>query len=172
MELAQLGQLGEFIGGIAVLVTLIYLAVQVRQGNQLNRSESIRTFMHEYNATLAPVQEQSLAELSRLGSKNFEGLSRTDQLRIAVGLERALRISYAGFTTDPKGRNPVTHLVNVTFATMIRLPGFQQWWRRYRAPYELLAPEYVQMIDRLGDSYPGLYEFCPWMEPTDEELRT
>ena len=38
MDLAQLANLGEFIGGIAVLVTLIYLALQVRQVKIANRS--------------------------------------------------------------------------------------------------------------------------------------
>jgi hypothetical protein len=35
MSLAQLANLGEFVGGLAVLVTLIYLAVQVRQSTDL-----------------------------------------------------------------------------------------------------------------------------------------
>ena len=30
MDLTQLANVGEFIGGVAVLVTLIYLAVQLR----------------------------------------------------------------------------------------------------------------------------------------------
>ncbi len=34
MDLTQLANLGEFIGGVAVLVTLIYLTVQVRQTNK------------------------------------------------------------------------------------------------------------------------------------------
>ena len=34
MDLTQLADLGEFIGGVAVLVTLIYLALQVRQTNR------------------------------------------------------------------------------------------------------------------------------------------
>ena len=35
MDLAQLANLGEFIGGIAVLVTLIYLAIQVKHTRAL-----------------------------------------------------------------------------------------------------------------------------------------
>jgi hypothetical protein len=35
MSLQELGALGEFIGGVAVLFTLIYLAYQVRQSNKL-----------------------------------------------------------------------------------------------------------------------------------------
>ncbi len=34
MDLTQLANLGEFIGGVAVLVTLIYLALQVRQNTR------------------------------------------------------------------------------------------------------------------------------------------
>ena len=39
MDLTQLADLGEFIGGVAVLVTLVYLAVQVRQSNSLGMAE-------------------------------------------------------------------------------------------------------------------------------------
>jgi hypothetical protein len=35
MDLTQLANLGEFIGGIAVLATLVYLAARVKQGNRL-----------------------------------------------------------------------------------------------------------------------------------------
>ena len=39
-----LGNLGEFIGSVAVLATLIYLAVQVRQSKELlERNEKIGT---------------------------------------------------------------------------------------------------------------------------------
>ncbi len=34
MDLTQLANLGEFIGGVAVLVTLIYLAAQIRQNTR------------------------------------------------------------------------------------------------------------------------------------------
>ena len=38
MDLTQLADLGEFIGGVAVLLTLAYLAVQVRQGAAAQRA--------------------------------------------------------------------------------------------------------------------------------------
>ncbi len=171
MSLQDLGSLGEFVGGIAVLVTLIYLAVQLRQGVQLNRSASIRAFMHEYNDTLAQIKEPGFTRLLRHGSRDFDGLSRNDQARVAVWLEQVLRTGLAGSFTDPKGENPVTHHVDVTFATLVRLPGFQQWWRRYSAPYEIIAPDYVRKVEELAEPFTSVYEFCPWMEPTDEELR-
>ena len=40
MELFELANFGEFIGGVAVLCTLFYLVIQVRQGNVDSRAAS------------------------------------------------------------------------------------------------------------------------------------
>ena len=40
MTIAELGSIGEFVGSIAVLVTLIYLATQIRQNTQSVRMSS------------------------------------------------------------------------------------------------------------------------------------
>jgi len=86
-------------------------------------------------------------------------------------MEQVLRTGFAGFVTDPRGENPVTDVVNVSFATLIRLPGYQQWWRQYSAAWKIFAPDYVRRIEELAEPYPSVYEFAPWLEPTDEELR-
>jgi len=39
MTLSDLGNLGEFVGAIAVLVTLIYLALQIRQSSAATRAQ-------------------------------------------------------------------------------------------------------------------------------------
>ncbi len=38
MTLEDLGNLGEFLGAIGVIVTLVYLAVQVRQNTRMMRA--------------------------------------------------------------------------------------------------------------------------------------
>ena len=37
MDIMELGAIGELVGGVAVIATLIYLAIQVRQSNNLAR---------------------------------------------------------------------------------------------------------------------------------------
>ncbi len=172
MELAQLAQVGEFIGGIAVLITLLYLGVQLRQGNRLNQSESIRTLLGEYNSTLAQIQDPTFTDLFRYGSKDFEGLSRHDQARVHVFLERLIRTSFSASALDPQAMNRSTQLIDATLAIVIGTPGFQQWWGIYHVGFEQLAPGYARRIEELGKSFPSLYEMCPWFEPTDEELRS
>ena len=64
MDLTQLANLGEFIGGLAVLVTLVYLAFQVRQGTKAERADANRSWTREWNrAFLSPLQEPEFANL-------------------------------------------------------------------------------------------------------------
>ena len=62
MDLTQLANLGEFIGGVAVLVTLVYLAVQVRQGSAAQRVTSAIT-------TAEAIRSSILAFSDRRGSR-------------------------------------------------------------------------------------------------------
>ncbi|MDX1507496.1 MAG: hypothetical protein R3358_04400 [Woeseiaceae bacterium] len=48
MTLEQWGALGDMVGGVAVLITLIYLALQIRQTNRINASAIRQSF---YDAT-------------------------------------------------------------------------------------------------------------------------
>ena len=64
MDLTQLANLGEFIGGVAVLVTLIYLAVQVRQNTLSNRVSTLLE-MSEASASLNDMLASD-GELSRI----------------------------------------------------------------------------------------------------------
>jgi hypothetical protein len=41
LTLSDLGNLGEFLGGIGVIVTLAYLAIQIRRNTQEVRSASL-----------------------------------------------------------------------------------------------------------------------------------
>ena len=52
MDIMELGAIGELVGGVAVVASLIYVGLQVRQSNSINRAESVRSFVRDYNAYL------------------------------------------------------------------------------------------------------------------------
>ena len=49
MNIMELGTIGELMGGVAVLVTLVYLAVQVRQNTNAIKVSSYRSAKGEFN---------------------------------------------------------------------------------------------------------------------------
>jgi len=73
MSIQDLGALGEFLSSVVVLVTLIYLAIQVRQGNMLAKSQArqrmvehaqteLYTQINDLSITYAAVKEGPISE--------------------------------------------------------------------------------------------------------------
>ncbi len=83
MTIQELGAIGELIGGIAVVVTLIYLAVQVRQNTRMNAA-LIR--QHFYDAQqqqiLHAVESREFNELMHRSWSTGEALTPGEQTQI------------------------------------------------------------------------------------------
>ncbi len=77
MDLTQLANLGEFIGGIAVLATLAYLALQVRQNTSTLQSAAIQTVISDYRSRhIASLMSD--ADLMSIFVRGLQGLDRLE----------------------------------------------------------------------------------------------
>jgi hypothetical protein len=77
-----LGVLAEIVGAAGVVITLGYLAVQIRRSNVLAMAESNRFSFTSSNATtLAIAQDSELAKVFYEGLGDREALSAQDRLR-------------------------------------------------------------------------------------------
>ena len=82
MDLEALGNIGEFAGAVGMLITLIYLAVQVRQHNrQVQRNESNVTFDQLSSFRLAIATDRQFAELFNRGIEEPDSLDAVDKSR-------------------------------------------------------------------------------------------
>ncbi len=75
MTLEDLGNLGDFVGGAAVIVTLVYLAVQIRQNTRMLRQATGQTFRSDSTAVIGLTAHS--AENAAVYRK---GLTHPDQL--------------------------------------------------------------------------------------------
>jgi hypothetical protein len=82
VTLNELGSLGEFISGIAVVVTLIYLAVQIR-----HNTRAVRSSMHHamIESTLRIAESVSdTADVGRIvlkADEGFDSLTKEERIR-------------------------------------------------------------------------------------------
>ena len=58
-----LGNVGEFIGGITVLATLVYLAYQIRQGTRALERAEVRATMETFDRFFTSMQDPKTAAL-------------------------------------------------------------------------------------------------------------
>ena len=89
MTIETLGSLGDFLGGLAVIASLLYLAVQIRQNTKAIRSSSYHQAAEQtWNYCLAVAGDASLAEILARRTSG-EALTPSEQIR-AQSADQAL----------------------------------------------------------------------------------
>ena len=132
MDVAQLlGNFGEFFGAIAVVATLGYLAVQVRQNTRSVRAATYQAFSESYGdfRTLL-VKDERLGALFGKGLRSRSELSTSERFQFDSLMMNFTRVAEVNFDHEIKG------LVDEPFyrgwrdeaVEIWRLPGAREWW--------------------------------------------
>ena len=77
MDIMELGAIGELVGGIAVIATLVYLALQVRQGTQVARAQ-VQQESSRMSTELFLSADREILDLFTQAAKDPKGLSESD----------------------------------------------------------------------------------------------
>ena len=88
MNWDAIGASAEFVGAIAVVLTLLYLAVQIRQSNRLSKFQSARDVFEQIDDNNRLVVESK--ELRTLSSKAYDSLTDEESKQLAVFVGRQL----------------------------------------------------------------------------------
>ncbi len=131
--LEALGNLGDFIGGIAVVVTLLYLAYQVRQNTNSTHSASYQAIvstMAGFSRELAYEEERS--EVFFKGLTNPDDLSPSERNRFALLMTSYFRsLENIHFQYQSKAiPEDVWEGWAYRIAGSLKAPGCLYWWER------------------------------------------
>ena len=173
MDIMELGAIGELVGGVAVIGSLIFVGLQVRQSNRLTQAEAVQAFVHAHNRdVVSPLQDQAFAKTFRRGLNDFQNLTKEEQMAVHGLLLKILFMGQTHFLLH-RHRLMQGEFANAMQALDVRLlrsPGVAQWWNAMRP---LIAPDYAAHLDGLLERYegPALTELLPWCEPDGSEMR-
>lgn len=169
--LNALGDLGDFIGGIAVVVTLVYLAVQLRQNTAALRASSWQEVVSGCRkaARFRGKPKNSLAwakGLSHYPNIPFEDMNRfnsmvTDEALFYQGV-------FALYESGQLDKRVYEAYLN-WFASIIATPGGTQWWQKIGKP--IFVQTMVDEVDtRLSEG--GLHDIrnIPGLGLSGEDL--
>lgn len=131
MDLTQLANLGEFIGGAAVLVTLVYLALQVRQSNTWNRQQGFRDIQGRTIDWIEHVTStKEMAHLYNTGRADYEALDDDDRFRFNwlqarrwAAFELVVDYHQGGSMKDE-----ILLIVESYMRDDLSQPGIRRWW--------------------------------------------
>jgi hypothetical protein len=138
MTLDQLASIGEIIGGIGVVISLGYLAMQIRTNTEAERTSTYQSIVSDFGAlnnTMASTPE--LSHLFVEAMENYHQLSSDQKARISQLFFQCFRYFENMFYQHQKG-----YLDEEVWIGWKRLmltyhsrPGFQTWWEHRRDVY-------------------------------------
>jgi hypothetical protein len=140
------GAVGEFVGAIGVVVTLVYLAYQIRQNTfQLERSEltakaaavnASNIALRDTRRTIFETAE--VAEIFQQGNRNPEELGEVPRLRYRLVMQNVTEVMVDVYTqTLMTGFSPETWATQgVTLVErVLGCPGGEWYWAQYASNY-------------------------------------
>jgi hypothetical protein len=133
LTLEALGNLGDFVGGIGVVASLLYLAQQIRRNTASVQAAAIQTTAQGAGNILAWLaSDEDLMRLFVEGCHDFDALSKADRHRfgavmgvLLLNQSNVLSQTRMGFLAEDFWQGGL-HRLRGTFA----LPGTVAWWQR------------------------------------------
>lgn len=102
MTVSELGSLGEFVASIATVITLIYLAVQIRDNSRSQKRETRRASLADARLWRSHIIENpDLAGLYTTGLLSPENLDQSSRVRFRMLMHSLVEIWAFAFQNDP-----------------------------------------------------------------------
>ena len=151
MSLQDLGNIGEFVAAVAVLVTLVYLALQIRQNTRQigQNTQSLRLAAgHAFkrdgqDLRMTIAQDPEMARILRVGLADRSSLDENDFMRFNIML--AAIFEHLQFAFERREEGLVDWDAQERFTcTYMAQPGARDWWNSGR---EILNEPFVNHVE-------------------------
>jgi hypothetical protein len=136
VTLEQLGGLGEFIGALAVLSSLIYVAREIRENGRSTRLAAMQsTMLAAQNVLKLPAQDRDLARVLRVGLTDPDELDEDEFQQFRYYLFLVLRVHEDMFVQHNAGViDDETWLARTdSLRFVLTMPGGRKIWKASNA---------------------------------------
>lgn len=144
----DLGNIGDFVSGIAVLATLVYLSIQIRTNTNAINSASRERVASEYRDVLKPQADPLVVRAISNGLRNFPDISFEDKVHFHFQMNDESLFMQAAFASYETGQleEETYHAYLANYASFVNTPGGKKWFE------EVVRPIYtrglVEAVDR------------------------
>ena len=150
MEWDAIGAIGEILGAGAVFVSLVYLALQIRNQNREARAAAMHDIWVGFRESIGAFgdHQTSMVYTKALAQ---EELSDSEQLQLIVGVQRILRVWEEAFMQKNRGRldDEVWETMVTQFSSTMGSRAFQTVWNLRKDVY---SSSFRRFVDNLPSS--------------------
>jgi len=163
----------EVIGVVTIMLSLIYVAVQVRQSNKIAQGEAERDLHHHWMQGLESlVADKWTTETFLRGLADFDSLTSVEKTRLSYKLIELNVVYAAMLELNEKGMvsTKLTEQCGDVIFSYIMTPGGRRWWE-LNGPFQTNRDLINKRIELEGDAFPSFFETLPYHVIEDEYLR-
>jgi len=142
-----LGNYGEFIGAIGVVVTLAYLAVQIRQNTRALRAASIDSmtqFANDIRMNL--FNDPEITTIYMNGLSGIDTLNDLERERFRLLMTNALWALWNAYTQAQLGETQSWDAQKPVLSRFLSQPGGDWYWRTYKNEF---SPDFQAEVDHV-----------------------
>jgi hypothetical protein len=153
VALSQLADIGELLGGIAVVASLIYLAIQIRQNTRTARASTLHQNTDLWTNMWLRLAEPNIARAyvsGMAGQHDIRPLQFTQFFFVCRAMFLAFENQYYQMrlgVLDPEAYAGYERSISTQF---LAFRGFRFWWELNRSVF---SPDFVDHVDAMiGDT--------------------
>jgi hypothetical protein len=131
VDLDSLAKLGEFVGGFFVIVSLIYLAHQVRQNTRSLRTENYARVLDRMSTVQSRLSvDPELNRIVTVGAENPHRLSRSERIRFSWAMYELFGAAEFMYLQAQDHALPeaVWARWEASLVWWLSHPGMREWW--------------------------------------------
>ncbi len=148
-DLQTLANIGEIIGAVTVVLSLIYLAVQIRQSTQAQRTENYSRALDRLAAMQSSMsQDDEFSLMFSTGVVDTKKLTPRERMRFTWSLYEAFGAFEFMFHASKTDAIPeeVWRRWSAAVAWWLTFPGVQTWWTSRPIPFTDSFTSFVESL--------------------------
>ena len=149
MSWDALGALGEITGAFAVVISLVYLATQIKTQNREARIASVHEISEAFRMGITSFQDAQRASVYTKALKLFDDLNDSEKLQFISMVQGLLRVWEEAFFQFQEDRldNRVWDSMVAQYSDWMSSRGFQRVWEIRKHTYNPDFQKYVNELD-------------------------
>ena len=149
MDLSQLADLGELLGGVAVVASLVYLAAQIRQNTRTVRASTLHQNTDLWSSLFLRLAEPDVARAyvaGMAGDRDIRPLQYTQFFFVCRSMFLAFENQYYQMRHGVLDSDAYAGYERSISTQFLAFRGFRLWWDMNRSVF---SPEFVDHIDTM-----------------------
>lgn len=150
MNWDAVGALAEIIGAGAVVVSLIYLAAQIRTQNAESRIAGNHAILEGFRNSIADLADPNFAELSHRCLEDVGSLSGQELMQVFAAYQRTLRVWEEAYLLHLDGRldEELWTGMERQYTSLLAHAGIRHVWELRKDYYSKKFREYVIQLPK------------------------